>query len=105
MKWLAAAVLLLSACAGRRPLESEPVSRYPLEGKVVRVDAERKVAMIQHGPLADAQGEVWMPPMTMEFLVKDPVDLVKLRKGETIRGTVFRPASGYGYWLGEVKAP
>jgi Cu/Ag efflux protein CusF len=105
VKWLWAAALLLSACAARRPIETEPVSRYALEGRVVRVDAERRVAMIQHGPLADAQGEVWMPPMTMEFAVKDPIDVVKLRKGETIRATVFRPASGYGYWLGEVKAP
>ena len=53
------------------------------EGVIKRINAAEGKVTIKHGPLgAD------MPPMTMEFSVKDPSQLADLKKGDKVSFTV-----------------
>jgi Cu/Ag efflux protein CusF len=102
---LTAAVAALTGCASKpvaesRPetktLKEEPLRRYELQGQVRRLDAQNKIATIQHEAIGD-----WMGPMTMDFPVKDPADLAKLKEGAPVNATVF--VQGFDYWVGEVR--
>lgn len=50
-------------------------------GTVLAVDHTAKSITISHGPLQN----LGMPPMTMEFQVKDPAMLVGLKPGDKVR--------------------
>ena len=98
-------ILALAGCANQpvaesRPepksLKEEPLRRYELKGQIKRLDAKGKIATIQHEPIGD-----WMGAMTMDFPVKDPADLAKLKEGAPVNATVF--VQGLDYWVGEVK--
>ena len=103
--FLGAALLTLSGCANQpvaesipetKSLKEEPLRRYELKGQIQRLDATNKIATIKHEALGD-----WMGAMTMDFPVKDPADLAKLKEGSAVNATVF--VQGFEYWVGEVK--
>ena len=70
--------------------------RYALHGKVVSLNAENKIAAIDHQEIVG-----WMGAMTMEFPVKDQAEWEKLQVGEQINATVFVDDSGFH--LGEIE--
>jgi len=74
----------------------EPLKQYPMRGSVIRVDPEGHLATIKSQKI-----EGWMEAMTMDYPVKDPADLAKLRAGEAIQATVF--VQGLNYWVGGVR--
>jgi Cu/Ag efflux protein CusF len=86
----------LGACSRSQPPAAEqsrePVKQYELRGEIKGLDNGGKIAKIQHGQIGD-----WMPPMTMDFPVKDPAEFAKLQTGEKVRATVF--VQGLQYWL------
>lgn len=79
--------LLGSSGCGREPASSSPQGtvaqptekRYPLTGEVVRIDPERRTAIVTHDKI-----EGFMPAMTMEFIV-EAGDLAILKPGQRIR--------------------
>jgi Cu/Ag efflux protein CusF len=92
---LFAVVALISCARAPQPAaeqSKEPVKQYELRGEVKGLDSEGKIAKIQHGQIGD-----WMPPMTMDFPVKDPAEFAKLQPGERVRATVS--VQGLQYWL------
>jgi len=100
-----AAALALAGCANEPVAESrpepksvkeEPLRQYELKGTVQRVDTQSKIATIKHQAIGD-----WMGAMTMDFPVKDPGDLAKLKEGAPVEATVF--VQGFTYWVGDVK--
>jgi Cu/Ag efflux protein CusF len=90
---LAAALVL--ACSARKP--ETAIKRYTLHGEVMRVEPERKTAVIKHEPI-----EGWMEAMTMEFPVRDPAQFARLSKGQRIRATVN--VQEFEYWLTDIQA-
>jgi protein SCO1/2 len=106
--WIAGpllAVLLigLPGCATSTSVESAAQDsaagaeqRYQLRGKIVSLDAENKVATIEHEEIVG-----WMGAMTMGFWVKEDADWQKLAVGRQIEATVF--VNDEGYHVGEVK--
>jgi len=70
--------------------------RYALHGKVVSLNAENKIAAIDHQEIVG-----WMGAMTMEFPVKEQSEWEKLQVGEQINATVFVDDSGFH--LGEIE--
>jgi Cu/Ag efflux protein CusF len=95
---LCALILLLTGCATTPVAKDEPLRRYELKGQVQRLDTQGKVpiATIKHEAIGD-----WMGAMTMDFPVKDPADLAKLKEGAPVHATVF--VRGLESWVGEVK--
>jgi Cu/Ag efflux protein CusF len=93
-------MLSLVGCASQetKTVQEEPLRRYELKGQVQRLDTQGKVpiATIKHEPIGD-----WMGAMTMDFPVKDPADLAKLKEGAPVHATVF--VRGLESWVGEVK--
>lgn len=74
----------------------EPVKEYPLRGEIKKLDAEGKIATIQHERIGD-----WMGAMTMDFPVKNAQEFASLKEGEKISGTVF--VQGLEFWVGGIK--
>jgi Cu/Ag efflux protein CusF len=72
--------VLLAGCGSKPP---EAGKRYPMEGKVLSIDANAKTATIDAGQIGD-----WMSPMTMEYPVKPDAELAKLHAGDKIQATV-----------------
>ena len=100
-------ILTLAGCASTPVAESrpettsnkdEPIRRYELNGQVLRLDTTGTIpiATIKHEAIGD-----WMGAMTMDFPVKDPADLAKMKVGAPVHGTVF--VQGLRSWVGEVK--
>jgi Cu/Ag efflux protein CusF len=96
-------VLTIAGCVSQpvaesRPepksLKEEPLRRYELKGVVLKL--EGKVATIKHEAIGD-----WMGAMTMDFPVKEPADLAKLKEGAQVNATLF--VQGFDNWVGEVK--
>jgi|SRR5579862_4054704 len=87
---LIAILLTLSACSKPAPeaapqaSKDETLKTYALHGEVLRLDPQGKIAAIKHQAIGD-----WMPPMTMEFPVKDQKDFDALHAGEKINATVY----------------
>lgn len=61
--------------------------RYPLTGEVVRLDLERRTAIVTHDKI-----EGFMPAMTMEFIV-EAGDLAILKPGQRIRAELMEGAN------------
>lgn len=76
-----------AAAAGSQTVASTE-KRYPLTGRIVRVEAERKVLVVHHDEIKD-----YMPAMTMEFLV-GPGDLAIARPGMSIRAEMVPAKEG-----------
>jgi len=74
--------LVFSACTwGEKPPANE--KRYPIKGIVVAVNKTEYTATIKH---EDIPG--YMPGMTMDFKIKNAVDLQAMKPGDQITGTL-----------------
>ena len=92
-------VILLTSCqkpeAQVAPGEAK---RYPLKGKVVSVDRERKRATIDHEPI-----EGYMDAMTMEFPIREDWVWDDLTPGSDIRAELVVDNSAKDpYWLEKI---
>mgnify|MGYP000094198751 FL=1 len=90
--------LLLNACGSgsvSTDNSSPNVKRYPLKGKVVSVDREKKRATVDHEPI---QG--FMEAMTMDFPIKADWVWDDLKPGSEIRAELVVDSSApEPYWL------
>jgi Cu/Ag efflux protein CusF len=91
--WFLLAAILLYGCSHKTP--AQPPVEYSLRGVVMSVDPSAQLATIKNEEIKG-----WMPPMTMEFPVKDKQDFQKLRVGEQIEAKVV--VQGTDYWLANV---
>jgi len=91
-------MLVLAACQQARVEEAkdQQVKQYPMQGEVLRLDPQGKIAAIKAGKIGD-----WMEAMTMEYPIKDQAEFDKLRAGETIDATVY--VQGNSYWVGGIR--
>jgi protein SCO1/2 len=93
-------LLLLAVClapACRRAAPAAVAKRYPIQGRVVEVDAANRSVTLAH---QDIPG--FMPAMTMPFVVleKDAALLQAMAPGDSLRATLVVPDSRY--WLEEL---
>jgi len=103
---LAACGAMGSGCARKPAVKASAPReelRYRLEGRIVRLYAEDRVAAIRHGPIQDDRGNVWMEPMTMDFPVRDPQEFARLRVGQEIRATVHRVDADLDFWISQIQ--
>ena len=79
------ALCCCAGCASRQSASDygAPKERYALHGRVLRLRAASRIAVVQHEKI-----EGWMDAMTMEFPVPDAAEFAKLHEGATIRATV-----------------
>jgi protein SCO1/2 len=88
-------VLVFSSCQ-KSPTQQQNTSadakRYTLRGRVVAVDKAHKKASIAHEEV-----ENYMPPMTMDFPIKDDWVFDELSKDADIRGDLVVDKDGF--WL------
>jgi protein SCO1/2 len=96
LAWMAVALAGCNRASAPSKDSSEPLRQYPMQGAVVRLDAQDHIATIKSGKI---QG--WMEAMTMDFPVKDQADFAKLHAGDQIRATVY--VQGLQYWVGNVQ--
>lgn len=89
------ALAAAASCGGSDP--SAQVNTYELKGIIQELDSEHQTALIRHQEIKD-----WMHAMTMEFPVQDAREFSALRKGETIRATVYHDPIAAKYWIGNV---
>lgn len=68
--------------------KKEKEERHPLTGEVLKVDAEKKIAVVQHDEIKG-----YMPAMTMEFVVSAG-DAAVLKPGQRIRAEMVAVPSG-----------
>ncbi len=92
-------IILLSSCrtaeTGTNPAE---VKRYPLKGKVVSVDKEKKKAKIAHEKISD-----FMEPMTMDFPIREDWIWDDLTPGSEIHAELVVDSSAKDpYWLEKI---
>jgi protein SCO1/2 len=91
-------VLVFSSCqnsTAEQQNASADAKRYTLRGKVVSVDKANKKASIAHEEV-----ENYMPPMTMDFPIKDDWVFDELSKDADIRSDLVVDADGF--WLENV---
>jgi Cu/Ag efflux protein CusF len=91
--------LMLAACQQstvKEEAKNEPLKQYAMQGEVLRLDTQGKIAAIKAGKI-----EGWMEAMTMEYPVKDQTEFDKLHTGEKINATVF--VQGNSYWVGDIQ--
>ena len=69
---------------------------YPVAGKIISVDQEKKQIVLNHG---DIHG--YMPAMVMPFKVKDPTQLSSLGRGDEVTATLSVDARES--WLENIK--
>ncbi|MGH9667822.1 MAG: copper-binding protein [Bryobacteraceae bacterium] len=84
----------MAACS--RP--PKDLKEYHLDGIVVKVDADHQMVLIQHKEIQGLMGA-----MTMDFPVKDPHELAKLRAGEHITARVLRDPANSDFWIDNVR--
>ena len=90
-------LFFLSACipADNGANSSQNIKRYPLKGKVISVDREKKRAMIEHDEI-----EGFMEAMTMDFPIKADWVWDDLKPGSEIRAELVMDSSAPDpYWL------
>ncbi len=88
---LIAAVLLLAACRPAAPeaqTEEAGPKTYPLNGQILKVDAERRTLLVDHDEIPD-----YMPRMVMEFHV-NAGDLAIAREGQRIKAELIPSDDG-----------
>jgi protein SCO1/2 len=86
-------ILLFSACQkAETQIASGEAKRYPLKGKVLSVDKEKKKASIAHEEIPG-----YMEAMTMNFPIKDTCVWDDLTEGSEIRGELVVDKDEY--WL------
>jgi protein SCO1/2 len=93
-------VLLGGACETADSSKTDPaaVKRYPLKGKVVSVDKEKKTAKVDHEAIPD-----FMPAMTMDFPIHEDWVWGDLAPGAEIRAElVVDNTAKEPYWLEKV---
>ena len=76
------------AAAAPAPAEKPKQERYPLTGEIVRVDAAKRVLIVQHDEIKG-----YMPAMTMEFNVSAG-DAALAKPGQKIRAEMVSPPDG-----------
>ena len=89
-----ACVVILAGCVATTPVP--PVKQYAIHAVVVTVDAADHTAKLKHDAIKG-----FMDAMTMDYLVRDPKELSKLRAGETIDGTLF--VQDTDFWVGNIR--
>jgi Cu/Ag efflux protein CusF len=89
--------LWLSACA------PEKIDEFQLDGEILRLDEQYKIAIIRHKDIRSKEGRLWMESMTMEFPVKDPAEFARLRRGLRIQASVFVRDSDLSYWIANIR--
>lgn len=77
---LLCALVLLASCTSK-PQEQKNVRRYPIEGKVIAVDAPKKEITLQHKEIPG-----YMKGMTMPFRVQDDWVFNVARAGDELHG-------------------
>ncbi len=90
---------LLAGCASKKEAGfdyGEAKHRYAMNGEVLRLTPDTRVAVIKHEKI-----EGWMEAMTMEFPVPSPEEFAKLKEGMTITATV--EVNDLHYWLTGIK--
>jgi protein SCO1 len=93
------AVVLIASC-GQAPAANEPsaaVKRFPLTGKVTAVDKARKTATVDHD---EVKG--YMPPMTMDFEVREDWVWDDLTAGAEIKADLVVDNANGKYWLEKI---
>src|SRR5688500_7632876 len=93
-------ILLLSACSKTEPeaAANPDVKRYPLKGKVISVDKEKKRAKIEHEEIPG-----FMEAMTMDFPIREDWVWSELRPGAEVRAELVVDLSAKDpYWLEKV---
>ena len=98
---LITALITTQACSS--PGGNAVIKQYLLTGTIVRVDPSRKTVTVKHGPIRSQTGELWMEPMTMEFPIRDPDALPKLKPGLKIKATVKQRQDDYDYWIEHIQ--
>lgn len=98
---LAGAALILG-CGGSQK-SAGPTDRYELTGEVVRWDSASRLALVRHEDIKNAEGKVWMAAMTMEFPVREPADIAKMKTGLRIKAALFQRPKDFDYWIAEVQ--
>lgn len=88
--------MALCACKDKsaKPLSNAPAERYKLDGVVVSLDPQARIAKINGQKV-----EGWMEAMTMEYPVKEGFDT--LHVGDHITATIF--VQGLNYSIGEIR--
>ena len=76
------------AAAAPAPAEKPKEERYPLTGEILRVDAAKRVLIVQHDEIKG-----YMPAMTMEFNVSAG-DAALAKPGQKIRAEMVSPPNG-----------
>lgn len=80
---ITASIVLFACQKAEVPTPSPDAARYDFRGKVISVDKAAKTAQIEHEEIKD-----FMPPMTMEFKIKDDWVWEDLLPGADIRATL-----------------
>lgn len=98
--WLAGTALLAAvatSCArGERAYDyGTAKQRYQLHGKILQLQPENRIAVIEHEKI-----EGWMEAMTMGFPVPALAEYSKLKAGMVIRATVN--VNDAYFWLTDV---
>jgi len=102
MRYLLLFLVLLSACRPSEPVAGPP-DVYQLSGEIVKLNTEKKIATIKHGPIKSTDGKVWMEAMTMEFPVRDAVGLAKLSPGVKLKAKLYQQPVDFDYWVAEIE--
>ena len=76
---------------------------YELTGEVVRWDPASRLALVRHEDIKNAEGKVWMAAMTMEFPVKEPADIAKMKPGLRIKAALLQRPKDFEYWIAEIQ--
>jgi Cu/Ag efflux protein CusF len=79
--------------------DAGPVRHYVLNGTIVSLRKETRMAMIRHEDVKDGEGKVWMAAMTMEFPVRDEAAFPALQAGQRIRANLHQRESDFDYWI------
>jgi len=74
---------------------ADEVRVYDIQGTVVRLEPQDKVAVIDHGDIGD-----WMKAMTMGYPIKDDAAYAQLAEGDRIEGKVY--VQGLDYYIADI---
>ena len=92
---LALVAILVSGCSNRK-VTSTAVKRYPIEGRILKMNPGEQTATIRH---KDIPG--WMGAMTMDYQIPSKTDYAKIHVGDQIKGTVF--VQDEEFWVGDIQ--